>query len=119
MHILNFSLCLDSKHPTTSITASLTISTANSNVKYSSSSLSQVGMQDQTSASQIPPNRKQHQNQTVMPSSSPVCFFADLSLFFFFFFFFSFVCVCVCLLLCSVLNAWVVRKCGKAKILNL
>ena len=39
MYVLNFSFCLDSKHPATSITASSTISTANSNVKYSGSSL--------------------------------------------------------------------------------
>ncbi|KAL0003272.1 hypothetical protein SO802_017053 [Lithocarpus litseifolius] len=42
-----------------------------SNIQAAHSPPSQVAMQDQTGASQIPPNRKQHQNQTVMPSSSP------------------------------------------------
>ncbi|XP_050257167.1 uncharacterized protein LOC126702508 [Quercus robur] len=41
-----------------------------SNVQAAHSPPSQVGMQDQTGASQIPPNRKQHQNQTVMPIST-------------------------------------------------
>jgi hypothetical protein len=38
-----------------------------SNIQAANSSSSQVGMQDQTSASQNPPTRKQHQNQAVMP----------------------------------------------------
>ena len=36
-----------------------------SNIQAAHSPPSQVGMQDQTGASQIPPNRKQHHNQTV------------------------------------------------------
>ncbi|KAK7848781.1 hypothetical protein CFP56_004432 [Quercus suber] len=37
-----------------------------SNIQAAHSPPSQVGMQDQTGASQIPPSRKQHQNQTVI-----------------------------------------------------
>ncbi|KAE8124925.1 hypothetical protein FH972_019764 [Carpinus fangiana] len=41
-----------------------------SNMQAANSSSSQVGLQDQTGASQNPPTRKQHQNQAVMPVSS-------------------------------------------------